>query len=131
MKRKINKYLSLVFIILFLLCPRAVAQESAGSGNRSNIPEAPSQYLTNPVTYPIKFFADTLSRADGDRCPMYPNCSAYSLQAFQRHGFLKGWVMTSDRLMRCGRDEHKHAKDIWINGDRYVYDPLSNNDFWW
>ena len=131
MKLGINNYLNIIFVILFLLSPSAVAQENAGTDNRSNIPEDTSSNLSNPVLYPLKFFANTLSRADGNRCPMYPTCSAYSLEAFQKHGFLKGWIMTSDRLMRCGRDERKHSRPIWINNEKHVYDPISNNDFWW
>jgi hypothetical protein len=60
-------------------------------------------------------------------CPMYPSCSQYSRQAVARHGIVKGWMMTMDRLMRCGRDETRRAPRILINGKWKYYDPVENN----
>lgn len=79
----------------------------------------------------MRLFKDVVSRADGDRCPMFPSCSQYSRQAFARHGFFIGWMMTADRLLRCGRDERRHAPAVMANGARLIYDPLDGNDFWW
>jgi len=86
---------------------------------------------TGPVAMALTFFRKTISRADGRRCMMYPSCSHYSGQAFAKHGFVKGWVMSSDRLLRCGRDEKRLSEEIIINKQVYVYDPLQHNDFWW
>lgn len=83
------------------------------------------------MAYPIQFFRQIVSRADGHRCPMYPSCSEYSAQAFKKHGFIKGWVMTSDRLLRCGRDEKHVSENIMIDRQTYTFDPLQRNDFWW
>lgn len=63
-------------------------------------------------------------------CPMYPSCSEYSRQAIARFGFLKGWVMSMDRLMRCGRDEMHLAPKIWVDGQLKYFDPIENNDLW-
>ncbi|MBL7211594.1 MAG: membrane protein insertion efficiency factor YidD [Desulfobacteraceae bacterium] len=46
-----------------------------------------------------------LSAVKQGECPMSPSCSNHSIRCFQKHGFLIGWMMTCDRLMRCGRDE--------------------------
>jgi len=62
---------------------------------------------------------------------MYPSCSQYSLQAFEKHGFLIGWMMTCDRLVRCGRDETNLSQEIFVNGKLKFYDPVEKNDFWW
>jgi putative component of membrane protein insertase Oxa1/YidC/SpoIIIJ protein YidD len=79
---------------------------------------------------PIRFFQKYLSGADGHRCPMIPSCSTYALQAMKRHGAIQGWIMASDRLMRCGRDELKHSPSVMTRyGIRYR-DPVENNDFW-
>jgi hypothetical protein len=64
-------------------------------------------------------------------CPMYPSCSAYSREAFQKHGFVVGWWMTYDRLLRCGRDELKLSPRTLVHGRWKVYDPVSHNDWWW
>jgi len=62
---------------------------------------------------------------------MYPSCSQYSLQSFEKHGFLIGWMMTCDRLVRCGRDETNLSQEIFVNGKLKFYDPVEKNDFWW
>jgi len=90
-----------------------------------------SESDTGPVAMALTFFRKTISRADGHRCMMYPSCSHYSGQAFAKHGFVKGWVMSSDRLLRCGRDEKRLSEEIIINKRVYVFDPLQHNDFWW
>ncbi len=77
---------------------------------------------------PIQFFRKYISPIDGNRCPMYPSCSAYSMEAIQKYGLVKGWIMTCDRLMRCGRDELKLAPRVIIRGEVYCYDPVSEND---
>lgn len=82
------------------------------------------------VAAPIHLFRAHLSGADGHRCPMTPSCSTYALQAMQRHGALKGWIMASDRLMRCGRDELKHGRSVQTRYGVRCLDPLDNNDFW-
>jgi len=71
-----------------------------------------------------------ISSVDGDRCPMHPSCSAYSLQAIKKHGFPIGFVMTADRLIHEGK-EMDYAPLV-RTGDKYkFYDPVGNNDFWW
>jgi putative component of membrane protein insertase Oxa1/YidC/SpoIIIJ protein YidD len=64
-------------------------------------------------------------------CPMTPSCSEYCRQAMEKHGFFLGWLMSVDRLLRCGRDELKIAPQIFVDGKRKAYDPVENNDFWW
>lgn len=62
---------------------------------------------------------------------MHPSCSAYAAEAFENHGPVIGWIMTLDRLVRCGRDEAKIAPS-WLKGNQsYIYDPVEANDFWW
>jgi putative membrane protein insertion efficiency factor len=86
---------------------------------------------SSPVTAPIQMYQRFFSGANGHRCPMTPSCSHYSMQAFGKHGFLMGWILSSDRLLRCGRDETRLSETRRINGRVYSYDPLENNDFWW
>lgn len=72
-----------------------------------------------------------ISPVDGDRCSMVPSCSDYALQAIEKHGFLMGWIMGCDRLMRCGHDELYRSETLVRGGEVYCVDPVSNNDFWW
>lgn len=84
-----------------------------------------------PEITPIGLFRSFISKADGERCPMAPTCSRYASEAFSKKGMLVGWILTCDRLLRCGRDETRLAPKIRINGSVHAYDPLSANTFWW
>ena len=35
------------------------------------------------------------------KCPYCPTCSAYALEAVQKHGAIKGGALTAWRLIRC------------------------------
>jgi putative component of membrane protein insertase Oxa1/YidC/SpoIIIJ protein YidD len=62
---------------------------------------------------------------------MYPSCSHYSSQAFERHNPLAAWVLTTDRLLRCGHDEIRLSKPVIIQGRTRIKDTLDDNTFWW
>lgn len=95
-------------------------------------PDLPADREQMPaVAAPIRLFQKYLSGADGHRCPMTPSCSSYALQAMQRHGALKGWIMSCDRLMRCGRDEVRRQPPVLTPGGPRTPDSVGNNDFWW
>jgi putative component of membrane protein insertase Oxa1/YidC/SpoIIIJ protein YidD len=123
---------TLVFCVIFsLLTGLAAAQEDPTPDRSQQHEDGAAQTESNPVLKPLQLITGIISRADGDRCPMVPTCSAYSAQAIQKHGLLKGWIMTCDRLMRCGRDELRLSDMVLINGRKRSHDPVSNNDFWW
>lgn len=82
----------------------------------------------------VSFYRGPLNHLSAVRrgsCPMYPSCSEYSRQAVADHGPLIGWIMTIDRLLRCGRNELDTAQRIFVNGQWKFYDPLWANDGWW
>lgn len=72
-----------------------------------------------------------LSAVKASECPMYPSCSEYSKECIQKYGSVIGWMMSIDRLMRCGRDELSESRKVFIDGKWKYYDPVKNNDFWW
>ena len=78
----------------------------------------------------IQFFRNYISPVDGDRCPSYPTCSHYALQAVRKHGAVMGFIMTFDRFLH-ETDEMSRAPIIRVYGTPRYYDPLENNDFWW
>ena len=79
----------------------------------------------------VTFYRDTFSAVDGDRCPSVPSCSSYSIDAFTKHGFFLGWMMTVDRLIHEGKEEARLSPTLYTRGGMKIYDPVENNDFWW
>ena len=81
-----------------------------------------------------------ISPVDGDRCKMYPTCSAYSYKVYQQYGLLLGSLLTFDRLTH-EMDEYKFTRIIddqhdpdWLKKkyrNLIIFDPPENNVFWW
>ena len=82
-----------------------------------------------PLALAVRFFQKYISPVDGPRCPMYPTCSAYSLQALHKHGPVLGTFLTVDRLYREG-DPHEHGQPLKKWTRIRFYDPLEQNTFW-
>jgi len=77
----------------------------------------------------LNFFSKVISPVDGDRCPSYPTCAAYSKEAYQKHGALVGTLMTVDRLFHEA-DEPRFSPTVEVHGVGRIYDPVSANEFW-
>ena len=101
-------------------------QDSRQQNHRKQGDAAP-----NPFRFVVEMYRENISPIDGKDCPMCPSCSEYSIRSFEKHGFFVGWMMTIDRLFRCGRDELRLAPQVMVNGEIRWYDPPENNDFWW
>lgn len=95
------------------------------SKNSNNRPEFNLGYLL------ASFYKTIISPVDGDRCPSLPSCSTYSAEAFKKHGFFIGWMMTVDRLIREGSEEATISPLVYQDGKLKILDPVQNNDFWW
>ncbi len=132
MRKPIKYYKVALFftLIFFVFCAPVWAEEHTIIEKRAKIENEKTEDPTNFVLYPVYFFRKYISSADQDRCPMHPTCSTYSIEAIKKHGPVLGWIMTCDRLMRCGRDEVKLSPPIRIKGKKRCNDPLSDNDFW-
>jgi len=131
MKRTNPFILAVIFFGIVCSWKGIAASQDALPPAVGSSPQTPLTAESNPVLKSLRVITGIITRADGDRCPMAPTCSAYSAQAIQKHGLLKGWIMASDRLMRCGRDELRLSETVLINGRKHSHDPVENNDFWW
>ena len=133
MKSKLKYFSNSIIFILISFCfsLTVFAQEARVIDEQINLFNNKMDKQINYFLYPVFFFRKYLSEADGDRCRMYPSCSTYCVEAFEKHGALLGWIMTCDRLLRCGRDEIFLSNPVWMNGKRRFHDSVSNNDFWW
>jgi putative membrane protein insertion efficiency factor len=127
-----KKILSFIIFFIFLaaLSGSVLAGQDVKLDDNSEVLRKVQDVQESAPFFPIKLYQDYISSVDGNRCPMYPTCSQYCIEAFKKHGTFLGWIMCSDRLIRCGRDEKKLSDPVWIDGEKRSYDPVSNNDFW-
>ncbi|MDL2302026.1 membrane protein insertion efficiency factor YidD [Lachnospiraceae bacterium OttesenSCG-928-D06] len=49
----------------------------------------------------IKFYQRYLSPLKSTKCPYYPCCSQYGLDAIKKHGAIKGSLYALWRILRC------------------------------
>ena len=49
----------------------------------------------------ILFYRKYLSPLKSTKCPYYPSCSQYGLEAVERFGFVKGGFLIIWRILRC------------------------------
>lgn len=53
------------------------------------------------VAWTLMAYRRVISPLYGDVCRYYPSCSAYALEAVQRHGAVKGMWLGIRRIGRC------------------------------
>lgn len=105
--------------------------ENNDDGDKGVKRESPVDHKEGKGNIFFDFYKKHISVADGNRCAMFPSCSRYAEQALEKHGFFMGWIMTCDRLTRCGRDEQKRVRSFQSRGRIFYLDTLEANDFWW
>ena len=57
--------------------------------------------LSLPAIGLIRLYQKFISPLTPPRCKYYPTCSAYALEAYSKHGLIKGTVLSTWRLLRC------------------------------
>ena len=70
----------------------------------------------------INFHQQVISPVDGPRSHYRPGSSEYMRIAMKNHGFIKGFVMGCDRLLRENKDPWVY-RSIEENGEQFKYDP--------
>ena len=50
----------------------------------------------------IRLYRKTLSPFIGQQCRFEPSCSHYGEEAIEKHGALRGSILTVWRILRCG-----------------------------
>lgn len=76
----------------------------------------------------IRFHQEVISPVDGPRSHFRPSSSQYMYQAMHNYGFLKGFIMGCDRLLR-ENDEEWVYRTILYDGKIFKYDPAKNNKY--
>ena len=54
----------------------------------------------------IKLYRKYLSPLKSTKCPYYPTCSQYGLEAIEKYGALKGSLLAVWRILRCNTFSH-------------------------
>lgn len=128
----LRKY-ALLPALLLLLSPSIQPPVEAFEGDRGQPWDAAGEERSTggPGDWLVSLYSKHISPVDGDRCPSLPSCSSYSIQAIQKHGFVLGWMMTVDRLIREGKEETALSPTVFYRGKWQILDPVENNDFWW
>lgn len=49
----------------------------------------------------IHFYRKYISPVKGYKCPYYPTCSEYALEAVEKYGAIKGGSLALWRIIRC------------------------------
>jgi len=119
-----------LFRILGVLLVLAFSAFSAHAGETDKH-TADGDFRQPVWSSPLSFYQKVISRADGDRDPMYPSCSTYAATVFKRYNPVTALVLTCDRLLRCGHDEVRLAPQVYDKGGARTYDPVEANTFWW
>lgn len=76
----------------------------------------------------IRFHQEVISPVDGPRSHYRPSSSQYMHLAMHRYGFIKGFIMGCDRLLR-ENDEEWVYRTIQIDGKFFKYDPALENKY--
>lgn len=73
----------------------------------------------------IRTYQLLISPSKGSFCPMHPHCSLYGYQAFKAHNPVKAFLVTTDRLHRCGHDLDNY-EPVEVDGFVRFFDPLQS-----
>jgi len=57
--------------------------------------------LAHIVALPVRFYRLVFSPWVGHGCRFQPTCSAYAMEALEKHGAFKGSWLAACRILRC------------------------------
>ncbi len=77
----------------------------------------------------IGFYQNYISSIRGQSCPMYPSCSRYGLESFRNNNFFNAFLLTSDRLIRCGHDYENYSFTLTNNGVKFLDVPENSSKY--
>lgn len=87
-------------------------------------PQPSTSFSVKTANRMILFYQRELSPTSGPRSSFRPSSSEYTRLAIQRYGFLKGFVMGCDRLLRENSEPWIYPKITEENRLIYKYDPI-------
>ncbi|MDG2455273.1 MAG: membrane protein insertion efficiency factor YidD [Bacteroidia bacterium] len=60
---------------------------------------------------PIRIYQKIISPFLPATCRYTPTCSAYAIEAFQKHGIIKGFYLAIRRILSCHPWSKRHGHD--------------------
>ena len=122
-------------IVLFFLFAMTTAAASPGFyepwGKDSGLRAPPAKteepkisFATRVADAVIRFHQTVISPVDGPRSHFKPSSSQYMHLAMHRYGFVKGFLMGCDRLLREHDEEWVYRKVV-VDGKTFQYDPAN------
>ncbi|MCI8533100.1 MAG: membrane protein insertion efficiency factor YidD [Lachnospiraceae bacterium] len=57
--------------------------------------------MKHVLVFLIKGYQKYVSPLKNTKCPYYPSCSAYGLEAVEKYGAIKGGLLAAWRIVRC------------------------------
>ena len=65
------------------------------------VPPPPPSWGARALRFAVRVYQVALSPVLGGQCRYYPSCSAYALEALERHGAWRGAWLAARRIGRC------------------------------
>ncbi len=125
-------YITLVFFILFFSISVKAQDISVDYMNLTasisfdrNDSQTSSVIKSTPDLF-LVFYKKIISPQDNASCPFHPSCSSFSSHAFNKEGFLGGYLLTFDRLLRCNGMPGMYDYYPLDNSRNHFLDPLDN-----
>ncbi|MBS0626174.1 MAG: membrane protein insertion efficiency factor YidD [Verrucomicrobia bacterium] len=124
-----------LFCLLFIssLSAKNIYEEPWGRDSGLKPPPPPHEVKTSSIATKvadaiIRFHQEVISPVDGPRSSFRPTSSRYMQLAMQRYGFIKGFIMGCDRLLR-ENDEEWVYRTVEIDGRKFKWDPAVENKY--
>jgi uncharacterized protein len=102
--------------IAFLCAHYMTALDTVPSEKKTFLPEHEVSILRMFSCFTISLYQSLISSQQYNVCVFTPSCSHFGMAAVQRFGFLKGVLLTSDRLQRC---------NLFAPQNGYGFDPVT------
>ena len=67
----------------------------------------------------IRLYQKFISSQDGPTCNFSPTCSRFGMACIQEYGFLRGILLTADRLIRCNGSQSRYYHKDSVTG-KYI-----------
>jgi len=77
----------------------------------------------------VRLYQLVISPHLGSSCRFTPTCSQYAIQALNKYGAIKGFILAGHRIVRCNPwGDHGHDPPIWYSDRRTIADDTEREE---